>query len=125
MSIDFGSWLKGNGSIIASQHQIRAQIQQARIEDKATAVSFLRDGVFLPDQMVRVEYDDAVTDQSSELGTAGLRRVTLFGTKGHPEIDDLDVRAWDTFRMDEIEFTVKHVNRTLIGQIQAHCEAVG
>lgn len=124
MPIDFGKYLAG-GIRPSSQYQLRAQVQQSRVEDKMTAVSFLRDGVSLAEQLVRVEYDDLVSTQSSDLGMTGSRKVTLFATKGHPEIDDLDVRVWDTFRMDEVEYTVYHVNRTLIGQVQVHCEAVG
>jgi len=124
MSIDFGAWLT-QPSLVASQHQIRAQIQQARVEDKMFAVSFLREGVELDEQLVRVEYNNSFTETSSELGTAAERRVTLFAPKGHPDIDDLNVRVWDTFRMDEVEYTVMQVNRTLIGQVQVQCVAVG
>lgn len=124
MAIDFGKYLAG-GIRPSDQFQLRAQVQQSRIEDKMVAISFLRDGITLPEQLVRIEYDDLVSNQSSDLGSAGFRRVTLFGVKGHPEIDDLDVRVWDTFRMDEVEYTVIQVNRTLIGQIQVHCEGIG
>lgn len=124
MPIDFGGWLT-QPSIVASQHQIRAQVQQARVLDKMFAVSFLRDEIALPEQLVRVEYNTTFTETSSEIGTAAERKVTLFAPKGHPDIDDLNVRVWDTFRMDEVEYTVMAVNRTLIGQVQVYCEAVG
>jgi hypothetical protein len=124
MPIDFGAYLT-NGLRPSDQYQIRAQIQQSRIEDKAILVSFLRDGIYLPEQQVRIEYDNSVTKADSELGSVGMRKVILFGVKGHPTVDDLDVRVWDTFRMDEVEYTVVQVNRTLIGQIQVHCEGVG
>lgn len=124
MPIDFGKYLAG-GIRPSSQFQLRAQVQHSRTLDKMIAVSFLRDGINLPEQLVRLEYNNTLSMQESDLGTASDRKVTLFAAKGHPDVDDLDVRVWDTFRMDEVEFTVYHVNRTLIGQIQVHAEAVG
>lgn len=124
MPIDFGAWI-GQSSVVASQHQIRAIVQQARVEDKAFAVSFKRSGVNLPEQMVRIEFNNTMVEASSELGVAPERKATIFAPKGHPDIDDLDVRVWDTFVMDETEYTVMSVNRTLTGQIQCHCYATG
>lgn len=122
--IDFNAWV-AQPSIVQSQWQQRAMVQWARILDKPFDIELLRENVKLPVQTIRIEYDDTFSELNSELGSAGFRRVILFGVRGHPEIDDFDVLAWDTFRMDEQEFTVRTVNRTLIGQIQAHCEAVG
>lgn len=125
MPIDFIQWLSGGGSIVQSQWQLRAQIQASRINDKPVDVSLIRNGVKLDPQTIRIEFDNNAGEANSEFGSAAMRRVILFGVKGHPELDDFNVAVWDTFTMDEQEFTVRTVNKTLIGQIQAHAEAVG
>lgn len=124
MAISFGDWLTQSSPVAASS-SIRAQIQASRTADKLTSVVFLRDGLEIAAQSVRVEYNNTFTETSSELGVAAERRVTLFAPKGHPTIADLNVRVWDTFRIDEVEYSVMQVNRTLIGQVQVQCEAVG
>lgn len=123
--IDFGKWLTGGGGLPIAQWQQRAQVQWARILDKPTDVQFTRKGIMLEPQTVRVEFDDSMMSSDSELGMGAMRRVMLFGVRGHPEIDDLDVEVTDTFVMDNLEFTVMSVNKTLIGQVQAYAEAVG
>jgi hypothetical protein len=126
MPIELGAWLsQPNSSIVSTQWGIRAQIQWARILDKATDVQFIRNGVKLEPQTVRIEYDDTVRDVQSEAGNSTLRRVMIFGVRGHPDIDDFDVNLWDTFVMNDAEYTVVSVNEHLIGQVQAYCEMVG
>lgn len=126
MSIDFGSWMQGNGSWVTPQIPLRAVIEGYRIEDKMTSVVFIRNEVPLEPQDVRVEYDNPVTENNStEAGFGNARKGVIFGVRGHPTIDDLDVERWDTFVMDNVEFTVTFVNKQLHGQIQASFEAVG
>jgi hypothetical protein len=125
MSIDFNSWLAQGGGLVRTQTAIRASIQRARTLDKETDIVLTREDTKLPPQSVRIEYGGMVSEVDSDAGSTGLRKATIFGIQGHPELDDTDIQVWDTFVMDGAEFTVRHVNRQLIGQIQAHCEAVG
>lgn len=126
MSIDFGALLGSANSIVATQWQFRAQIEWARIQDKATDIEIQRQGVWLPTQTVRIEYDSSKpSDASDASGISAFKGMYVFGVRGHPEIDDLDIDAMDVFILDDQEYTVISVNKRIIGQIQAYCEAVG
>lgn len=124
MPVDFGKYMSKRPSWVASQFALRAQIQQARVLDKETDIELQRSGTWLPIQTVRVEFDSTYNEVDGASGSGSSRKVTLFGVRGHPEIDDFDVRPWDTFTMDDMEFTIISVNKQIIGQIQAHAEAV-
>ena len=125
MTFPFGAIL-GKGGFPTNQFALRAQVQWARIQDKSTDIILRRNGVDLPIQTVRLEQDDTYPqDAMDDSGKSWVRRFVMFGVRGHPDIDDLDVDAWDTFVMEDQEFTVVSVNRSLIGQIQAVVEAVG
>lgn len=125
MGVNFGKWLGSQASLVATQYQNRAIIQQARIVDKVTDVALTRSGVKLAPQTVRVELDNTASPVESAAGTGSARKVTIFGIRGHPELDDTDIEAGDAFVMDDVQFTVISVNRQIIGQVQATCEAVG
>jgi hypothetical protein len=124
--MNIGAWLAQRPvSLVQSQETIRAQVQWARILDKPTSIRFLRNGTRMAAQTVRIEFDDTFSNTESEAGNSTLRRVLLFGVEGHPTIPDLDVNLWDTFVIDQSEYTVVSVNDLLIGQVQAYCEMVG
>lgn len=120
-----GSWLSQSGGIAQMQISLRAEIQWARIQDKPTDVQFFRFGNTLDPQTVRIEYDDTVSElNSGDMGMGAQRKGIIFGIHGHPTEADTDIQETDTFRMDNVEFTVTFVNRQLHGQIQASFEAV-
>jgi len=125
MSISLGSWLAGTGSLPASQFSLRAEIQWSRILDKQTDIELYRNEAFLPTQTVRIEFDDYFMNAVDDSGNSTSRKAVVFGVRGHPTIDDLDIELWDTFILEDKEYTVVSVNKQLIGQIQAYCEAVG
>lgn len=126
MPLDLGAMIGGGNSIVASQWQIRAQIEWGRIQDKPIDIEIEREGAWLPVQTVRIEYDSSKpSDASDASGISAFKGMYVFGVRGHPDIDDLDIDAMDVFILDEQEYTVISVNRRLIGQIQAYCEAVG
>ena len=126
MGIDFGALISGANSIVATQWQIRAQIEWSRIQDKPIDVELIRGATTLPTQTVRIEYDNRTpSDASDASGISAFKSMYVFGVRGHPEIDDLDIDAWDIFVLDDQEYTVINVNKRIIGQIQAYCEAVG
>ena len=124
--IDFGAMLGGATSIVASTATLRAQIQWARIQDKPTDVDILREGVWLPTQTVRIEYDSSKpSDASDASGISAFKGMYVFGVRGHPTVPDLDIDGGDIFVLDDQEYTIISVNKRIIGQIQAYCEAVG
>lgn len=124
MSMDIGAYLSGGFSLVQAQKGLRAQIQALRIEDKPENISFTRYEVDLPEQRVRVEWSDSLSDANSDAGTATLRRGYIFGYKDHPTLPDLDIQEWDTFVLYDNQYTVTSVNHHLIGQIQAAFEAL-
>lgn len=123
--MDFGNWLAQGGSLVQMQIPLRAQVQWSRILDRPTDIQFTRFGRELDPQTVRIEFDNTVSElNSGEVGQGSQRKGILFGIHGHPTEVDTDVAVWDTFSMDDMEFTVTFVNRQLDGQIQASFEAV-
>lgn len=124
MAIDFAKWMQGSGSIVKSQIPFRAQIQALRILDKEVDIAFLRHGTRLAPQTVRVELEDNSPSSGDEMSQAFVVQATVFGIHGHPTLPDTDIKVWDTFTLDGMEFTVKVVNRQMHGQVQAYCEAV-
>ncbi len=126
MGIDFGGWLGGSGvSLVATQAPLRSQIQWSRILDKPDSLVLRREGLDLAPQTLRIELDNGIQDASSPSGDSTSRGGTLFGIKGHPTLPDSDIELWDTFVLDDVEYTVTQVNRQQHGVIQAHIEGVG
>lgn len=127
LSMDFGKALGHASSLFSpTQFSLFAQIQEARINDKPVDIEFMRAEMRLPTQTVRIEFHDTTpSGGDSESGIDWLKRGIIYGVRGHPEIDDLDVREWDTFTMDKQEYTVVHVNKQVEGQVQAEFEATG
>lgn len=123
--INFGALLAGASSYIEARRPLMAQVQQAVILMKQTDIALERGGIFLDPQTVRLEFEDTYSQANSEVGSGVLRRGTLHGIHGHPDLDDTDVKVWDTFRFDDMEFTVVFVNRLNEGQVQADFEAIG
>ncbi len=125
MPLTFAQWAGNVPSFVATQHQARAAVQWARIQDKATDIQFVApDETVLPTQTVRLEWDDAATEEGSAAGMAGVRKLTIFGIHGHAELDDTDIDRGYIFVFEDRQYTVIDVVRT-IGQVQARAEAVG
>lgn len=122
LSLDLGKMM-AQRSIVQQQIPVRAQIEWARILDNPTDIELNRGNTVLPIQTVRIEFDDTFTQQHDDAsGIGNTKRAVLFGVRGHPDIDDLDIREWDTFVMDDKNYIVLNVNLQLQGQIQAEVE---
>lgn len=125
MPIEFANWLRGTGSIVATQTPLRAAIQESRIQDDPVDVVFMTtNGVKLAPQAVRIEWDDPATAAESPAGQGALRRLTLFGYYGHPELDDTNIAKGYRFNFEGKQYTVIDVVRKG-GKVQARTEAVG
>jgi hypothetical protein len=127
MSLDIGKLISGaGGRIIPAQAPLRAQIEWARILDKPTVVELERGSETLPPQTVRLEFDNGNPgDATSVSGSSAIRRLTIFGIENHPTLPDTDIDAWDTFVLEDQEYTVVTVNHQTHGSVQAYCEAIG
>lgn len=122
--IDIGAMIS-NRSIVQTQIPFRAQVQWARIQDKPTSIVLSRRGVSLAAQIVRLELSNSISDSASAAGDSTSRMATIFGIEDHPTLPNTDIRIWDVFVLDDIEYTVTQVNRQIHGQIQAYAEGVG
>lgn len=119
---DFDAWLTGNTHAPVANE--RAGLAWRRIQDKPTVITVNRDGVTLPAQTVRIEYNETervVTGEAN--GTSSSRDVILFGVKNHPTVADTDLKYGDRFAYNGQMFHVVFVI-TSIGEIQANCEAL-
>lgn len=125
MSIDLGKMMSEQTSLVQAQKATRAWVQLSRLGDKWETVELQRGSTYLDPQDVRIEFGTTMSiGVSSSAGSGFAQKGILFGLKDHPTLPDLDAREWDTFVLHDEEYTITHVNRTLIGQIQCHFEVV-
>lgn len=123
MPLTYASWLAGKGSIVQAQIPKRAAIQWARIQDKPTDVVFMTTtGVKLEPQTVRIEWDDPATEAESAAGMGVVRKGTIFGIRGHPDLDDTDIHKGFRFNLENKKYIVLDPLLTH-GQVQARFEA--
>lgn len=125
MTIDLGGMIAGQTSFVQAQKALRAWIQFARLGDKWADVALNRGGSYLPTQTVRIEFNSGLSlGAESAAGSGFAQRGVLFGLKDHPTLPDLDAKEYDTFVLEDEEYTITHVNRTLFGQMQCQFEVV-
>lgn len=119
---DLDAWLADNDN--APKASQRAVYAWRRIQDKPTVITINREGVTLPAQTVRIEYNETERVMTGEAnGTSSSRDVILFGVKNHPTVADTDLKYGDRFAHNGQMFKVIFVI-TSIGEIQANCEAL-
>jgi hypothetical protein len=118
---DFATWLSGGSYIDAGSRAVAAW---NRIQDRATDITLIRNGVKLAQQTVRVEVGAAggeIRQDNSQLGTIGTQSVTVFGIQGHPTKPDTDIQRKDRFVLNGKEYDITGI--TLFpGEIQAFGE---
>lgn len=123
LSLDLGKMM-AQRSLVQMQIPLRSQVAWARILDNPTDIVLERQGIFLDPQTVRIEFEDSYPQQvADDSGMCNTKRGVIFGAKGHPEVDDLDIREFDIFVMDEKNYIVVFVNKQLHSEIQADFEA--
>jgi len=119
--MNFDLWLIDDKAIESSP---RAALAMNAIYDKRTSIVFKTDeGVKLPAQLLRLEYEDTISDMSSDAGLGSERKLVLFGIRGHSTLPDNDIAEGYRFTYQFHEYTVYSVITT-IGEIQAIAEFV-
>lgn len=122
MAIDLGLWLYDTEAIPA---QNRAAAAWNRINDKPVSVAFkLPNGTVLAAQTVRIEYDNSASQSEAPSGQTAVRKLIVFGVRGHSTITDTNVGEGYRFVYQNGEYRVMDVITT-IGEIQAIAEVVG
>jgi hypothetical protein len=122
MPIDISAWL---GDTTAISETERAALAYRRILDKPTSVVFkTAAGVTLAAQTVRVESDSIARPAMSAAGLAPVRRVVVFGIKGHATLADTNMAEGYRFVLGNDELRIVDIILTL-GEIQGLAEATG
>lgn len=134
MPMSLTRWLGSGPSIVATQHQVLASAQQKIIVDKEVDIEFVKPKevtksgtipeMVLPPQTVRIEYDSRATTVAGVAGTAPIMRATIFGVRGHPDLDDTDIAEGYTFQYEGDHFRITDVI-PVIGGVQAYAVVNG
>lgn len=113
------------GALPPSLAASRAIAAWARINDKPTSIAFrTQTGTDLSAQVVRIEYDNTVSESMDSSGRAPVRALTIFGIQDHPTEDDTVIAEGYRVIVDNDEYVVRDVIYT-IGEVQARAEAIG
>lgn len=125
MMPDLNAWLGTSGLINSTTRaEARAALAWKRINDKPTSVVFTTGaGAVLSAQIVRLEYDDGVSEAQSVTGPTPVRRLVIFGIKDHATEPDTVVDEGYRLWADGDEYTCIDVIYS-IGEVQAIFEAV-
>jgi hypothetical protein len=127
MTVSFDLWMSESGDLsgnATSTEGARAAAAWRRIQDKPTSVTFRKtNGTALSAQSVRLEWDDTATEAQSAAGVAPVRKLVIFGVKGHPDESIVDTNIAEGYRFvfQDDEFRVMDVIYT-IGEVQAIAE---
>jgi hypothetical protein len=124
VSIDIGSWLSTGGGGPAAQEATRAALAWRRIQDKPSSVAFRTPaGATLSAQDVRIESGSASSMSMSAAGTAGTRKIVIFGIRNHQTLADTDIKEGYRCVIAGDEYRVQAIVLQL-GELQAFAEAV-
>lgn len=119
--MDFNAWLDGRERVDVSARASRAW---ARIQDRASAITLVRNQVALAAQTVRIEPTDqrAVRESTGAAGVSARQTLVVFGVRDHATETDTDIERDDRFAYDGKFYRVAHVN-LFPGEVQALAEA--
>lgn len=122
MGINLSLWLYDTEAIPAAN---RAAAAWNRINDKPSSVAFKNAaGTIQAAQTVRIEFDSRASESESVAGQTAVRKLTIFGVRGHATIADTDMKEGYRFVLNNDQFRIVDVMYT-IGEVQATAEATG
>ena len=75
----------------------------------------------VPEQIVRIEYDERQFEKEGMTNRTGTNRITVFGVRNHPAVDDTDLRRGDEFAYLNARYRIISVS-PYPGEIQALSE---
>lgn len=120
--IDFTNWFTDTAAI---EEETRAALAWRQINDKPASVVFRKpDGTDLTAQTVRIESDNSVTESEGTAGRGPVRKVIVFGVKGHPTVTDTDMKEGYRFNYSSDQYRIMDTILTL-GEVQGVAEATG
>lgn len=122
MAIDLSLWLYDTEAIPAAN---RAAAAWNRINDKPSSVAFKNvAGTILAAQTVRIEYDNGMSQSEAESGLTAVRKLIVFGVRGHGTVANTDIKEGYRFVYDGDEYRCFSTILT-IGEIQGTFEVIG
>lgn len=80
-----------------------------------------RDGTVVASQNVRIEYEQRQIERQGMLTTSERNKVTVFGVRNHPLVDDTDIQEGDEFVYQQSTYVVMSLS-WYSGEVQALCE---
>lgn len=75
------------------------------------------------EQIVRIEYDERQFEKEGMTNRTGTNRITIFGVRNHPTVDDTDLKRGDEFSHQNSRYRIVSVS-LYPGEIQALSEQV-
>lgn len=122
MGVSLTSWLYDSDAVPAAT---RAAAAWNRINDKPTSVVFKNAaGTLQAAQTVRIEYDNSTSESESAAGQTAVRKLVVFGIRGHATLTNTDIREGYRFVHDSDEYRCVSTILT-IGEIQGIFEVIG
>jgi hypothetical protein len=127
LSVNLSAWLGDAGDLAAlptATAAQRAALAWRRINDKPSSVTFRTPaGVTLPAKTVRIEPDSTAGMATSEAGMGQVRKVVVFGVRGHVTVSDTDIDDGYRFVYQGDEYRCVGILTTL-GEVQGYFESV-
>ena len=114
-------WLSNTEAIDEERRAVDAwrRISRAPVTIKVITL----DKRVTPEQIVRIEYDERQFEKEGMTNRTGTNRITVFGVRNHPTIDDTDLRRGDEFVHLNARYRIISVS-PYPGEIQALSEQV-
>lgn len=114
-------WLEAD-DVEAIEIERRAVDAWRRIGRASISISVITsDKRVIPEQVVRIEYDERQFEKTGMTTRTGTNKVTVFGVKGHPTQPDTDLRRGDEFVYENARYRIVSVSQ-YPGEIQALSE---
>ena len=123
--LGFDEWMAGGNSPMSeSNYAIR---QWRLIQRKPVSITLTRGTATIAAQTVRVEFGNEERREPGASGALSVKRdVIIFGVKGHPTINDVEVPDTDIRKADIFEYEGQKLKVVdvfpKVGMIEAHCE---
>lgn len=122
MGVNLVQWLYDTEAIPAAN---RAAAAWNRINDKPSSIAFKNAaGTLQAAQTVRIEYDNSASESESVAGETAVRKLIVFGIRGHSTLANTDIREGYRFVYDSDEYRCVSTILT-IGEIQGVFEVIG
>ena len=99
----------GNFTPVAINAGDRARRAWLRILRRPSSVQFIRKGIALTAQTVRIEKGSGGSLVETSKGLVTVQTITIYGIRSHPALADTDMKRLDRLVVDGEEYTIESV----------------